>query len=85
MSSQVIGSSKALVTNVAFVRFLSSVGVHVLLQDMCTSERLLTDTTNKRALSCVTPLARRVKVAPVCDQPQPRQAPPGRWGCEAAG
>ena len=36
-------------------------------------------------LSCVTPLARRVKVAPVCDQPQPRQAPPGRWGCEAAG
>ena len=29
-------------------------------------------------LSCVTPLARRVKVAPVCDQPQPRQAPPGR-------
>ena len=36
-------------------------------------------------LSCVTPLARRVKLAPVCDQPQPRQAPPGRWGCEAAG
>ena len=33
-------------------------------------------------LSCVTPLARRVKLAPVCDQPQPRPAPPGRWGCE---